>query len=436
MAEALFQSGAWERTILGDGGRKRLAVFWEHVRTLPWNDLQEGDSVDYLYPLTLHGDGAPSYNGESTVILSWASPLCGGGSLGSRMLICAINKSKMLKNTLQAILEHVAESFNKMIRVDGCATGPWRAKWFGLKGDCEFLVWCCEWSRNHLCNLCCPYCMARRDREPLYTATRPGAPWEATVLSEASLQASGEPMTRTSLCKIIGWQHRRAMFDVMHIIHLGILKVFLGGVIILLAEHPHFYGQRQMNSRLGAAFNSFKAWCRRHRVSTSVKKFTEQRLKRTSKVSWPMLPVKASNAKRVLWWLQEETRIAALSPEPMLRLSAVAVYEMCMFLFELDRADIILSQGEADIATQHGQNFVDTFNALCVESARVSAFLFHPIPKVHYFVHQLRELPVERLNLRHLANFQDEDFMGRIARVAKRSHRSTMSSSVLLRLPA
>jgi hypothetical protein len=452
MAAALFAANALENAVLGNRTGAALISFWRHIQRLPWCPLSPHDPPDQCYPITIHGDCAPCYNGESVLILSWSSPLRAGGSLTSKMVICVVNKNRLVDNrTLNRLLELVAWSVNHMIDNRWPAapfgnegdrpyaqpggtplTGNLKARWFGLKGDLEFLRWACRWRRHYNANLCCPFCLAHKYHAPMCTSVQPGAAWERTELDHTAIENSGE-MAGMPLTAVRGWNHRRQMFDLMHVLPLGLLRILAGGVLVLLGEHPNVYGRGDLGANLRVAYQSWRRWCKNHGISTSVRLFTVGRVGRKTQTSWPSLGAKASNMKRVCYWLQNETAAIVVCHDDLFRTAASCLTELCLFWDALDDADIILTAQETNNAVHHGRAFLLLFNRLCTLSRNSRRFLFHPVPKIHYFAHMLKDLQVDSINMRHVSNFQEEDLMGKIVRIARRCHRGRMSWTVLLR---
>jgi hypothetical protein len=313
--------------------------------------------------------------------------------------------------------------------------GDWRARFFGLKGDLEFQQWACCWTKYYNTNACCPFCDANKRRAPLFTDVRPDAAWITTERTHQNIVAANEPMNNHPLTQIHGWNHRRVLFDLMHVVHLGLLKTLLGGVLVLLCSHTLFFGGGDLAANLAAAFTDWRRWCRRNGITTSVRKFTPGRLNRKAATNWPNLSVKASNGKRILWWLQGETANASIGGEQIVVAAAACLHELVAFLGILDAEDLVLGVAAATRAQTHGHQFLSTFNHLCKLSQQQRRYLFHPIPKVHYLHHVIVDLTRSRLNPRHVANFMDEDFMGKVVKISRRCHRSTLSSTTLKRRP-
>ncbi len=159
MMAALYAAGpAFQETLVGQRGGDKLVQLWDHIRDTPWCPLENGDDVSRCVPFTMHGDFAPSYNGESALVVSWASPLVGGGSRGKNLLVTVVAKNRLVPHvTLQQIFAFLVWSFNALIagvwptvpfaseEVPGAGllAGGWKGRWFGLKGDLEFLLLAC-----------------------------------------------------------------------------------------------------------------------------------------------------------------------------------------------------------------------------------------------------------------------------------------------------
>jgi hypothetical protein len=141
--------------------------------------------------------------------------------------------------------------------------------------------------------------------------------------------------------------------------------------------------------------------------------------------------VKAANAKRVLWFLHDQYSLARLGGVADVVLAADTAACLVSFLRELDLCPLLLSVHKAELAYAHGRNFLRHLIRLAksVEDRR----LLRVTPKVHSFDHLLRVMRRHRLNPAKLANFIDEDLQGKLSRIGKRCHRTTVASSILLR---
>lgn len=289
--------------------------------------------------------------------------------------------------------------------------------------------------KHYGANCICFRCKANKTPgQWLYTNFDLDAPWSLDQLT--THEAIDATLDHVPLYRIDGWNHLRVLFDIMHVLHLGVLRQFAGSCVVLLAQHP-MYGDGSEDWKLTKMFENWKAWCKRAQVVTGVRKFTKSRLHWGGE-AYPELHTKASNMKRIIYWLFSELGHAKLTGDPLAQVAFLASRGICGFFDTTDAADIIMTPDETRKAARHGRVFLRSFNAAASIALERNLRLFAVKPKLHYFDHVLRDMDMggqlQRVNPRHLSNFQEEDLMGKIAKVIKKAHRATMSTTALLRL--
>ena len=104
----------------------------------------------------------------------------------------------------------------------------------------------------------------------------------------------------------------------------------------------------------------------------------------------------------------------------------------------MDEADLLMSDGEAtkfyDLVMRHLQThaLLNKRSRLLVGKA-VGRNMWLIMPKHHHLFHAAHRVRTERVNPRAWALFAGEDFVGRVARIARVCHRLTVSQRTLQR---
>ncbi len=103
------------------------------------------------------------------------------------------------------------------------------------------------------------------------------------------------------------------------------------------------------------------------------------------------------------------------------------------FIQICDRADVFMSQEEADDSYKSGYFFLQCYARLAKAAIEENRCLYRLKPKFHYFAHMLRMIRWYRWNPKKFDLFQAEDFMGKIKECVNTCHRSTASSTFIFR---
>ena len=144
---------------------------------------------------------------------------------------------------------------------------------------------------------------------------------------------------------------------------------------------------------------------------------------RASKKHFPCMGgnLKAAHVKVYLRFLADQAyRLCTGTPHSKLR--AVCAWGMAHFLHVLDMSPRILPHGKTEEAVHALQAFLDAYQRLAVEATQAGQCLWKVRPKHHYTVHLGKFLRASRQNPRHTSCFMDEDYVGRVARLAKSCH--------------
>lgn len=248
-----------------------------------------------------------------------------------------------------------------------------------------------------------------------------------------------------------GAQPDRVVHDCMHSQLLGTGKVSNGSAIVYLAESSFWNpfqpsGQYpdalEFSARL--AHKDFLEWKRSLGLNVTQPRFTCARLSRRGRQSYPVLSSKASPGKAVAMWVAARAVEHAQKEgsTEMDQLVATCLKSYSLSLELMDSVGLIMTEAEANKFFNLTLAHLQTFAVLNKRSRAlqgrqaVGKNLWMLIPKHHYLFHCALKVRNERINPRASALFAGEDFVGRISRIARVCHRSTVSERVLLRYRA
>lgn len=288
---AAFAAGGavWESCF---GKSADVAAFWQHVLSTH-DDADWYDDMHVRIPICLHGDGAPCFNGQSIMHFCFSSPLASGDALASRFVVTSIPNSLLVPGvTVQQVLNLIQWSitiaaagrypergFRDEVLKGHRATlacqqisGQWKVAFYGLKGDLEWLRLALGWVQNYNCNLCCPRCRATKNNLAChYTDVREASNWHATMFTEDELNRIA--VTSTPLQRLRCFRHERVLLDLMHVLHLGILKKLLPCLIIILASWRPLYNAGSLEDGLELMWAAWDRWRVQNKISAMAKRF-------------------------------------------------------------------------------------------------------------------------------------------------------------------
>ena len=223
--------------------------------------------------------------------------------------------------------------------------------------------------------------------------------------------------------------------DLLHNLYLGNGKDACGASLVLLVECG-LYGETRPDAEWSLCFKrmflAYQQKMRHHRITTSCPAFSIATCNARGVANFE---AKAAHIKHVFFFVADELSIAAASDcsTAEVDLAAFAMYNLVQFIQVTDRAALILSVDEANAAYKFGRAYLKSYKQLALLALSTGALRWKVRPKCHYLDHSLRDMRKYRWNPRFFACWCDEDYMGRITRLASRCHRSTVTSTALLR---
>ena len=451
-------------------GKCDMETFWaKSIRAGHVDDHVHRDKVtadpSACIPLRVHGDEAPISRAEGVMVLQFTSVLSRLASTLSKFLMLALPMSLIVpKRTLEPLYTALVWSFTILAtgvmpscghdgrvfdtkkkatayrsRAAGdCVMGKYLGIFMQLLGD---LKWIKEEFRlpfHHNVVKCCCKCkgVKRGADGPLAYDYSPDAEWQQHPRTHAEVFGHGD---QSSLVALPGFALLRIMADLMHLGLLGVVQWAVGAILWECVMDLDLWPTDQvlggwkvnMSRKLALAYTDFKEWCRTQGVNTSQPKFTVAKLNMSKLKGSPYFKGKANNTLYVAYWLcSVVTDESHRAPENthLSRCSAM-LWGYCSIFTICREGDLWLTDKEA-VKLEFSREAA-LYNNAALSAERPNRF--PQKPKHHELDHALRESTRSRLNLGHHWAFSDEDFIGRIARLARAVHATSMPYRILSR---
>ena len=455
------------RRRFGTEDDQQLLLYWERMSTEDWfreHPLREQIESNPLkhYPLRLHGDDAEYSKRSKILILNMSGVLCQLQTILSRMLLVCFTMAFMLgAETFEPFYRVLAWNFRCMSTAKHPERNHKNERWAknsiralrAAKDICAgihfiFTQLCGDWkfiketlhiqsySSDGFCfkcfatKACGPLCawMCGCDANWLY-APRSNITF---LLHLASFQSA--------FLDIPGFHIGMLMPDLMHIMLLGMFHWLNGGCLWEMTWHEKHFGdsrgpwQRSANALLAKAFGAFQAFCKDERLTSSHARFTTGQLSLYALQDNPYLKAKAANNLQITRWLAHEAHISYLA-DPTNDHKKVRSIALASFVhvFALCQGKLWLSDGDVDQLEQARYAGLTAYKALCEHSLQEGRNYFPMKPKNHLCDHTLRDSMRTRLSPCSFWCFSDEDFIGRMKKIAQKCHLRSLSLRVLQR---
>lgn len=453
-ASALFARGekAFQQCMLADAD---AAAFWGHMKThsawfqrTPWKDYSR---LDKLIPLSLYGDDVQCYkNSEigTCSIIAWSSDFAYKNHTLQRYFpICVWSEHCSTEHTHEDIMRGVTPRISAMVDgqyIHDWSESGWAFAFSSIQGDLK-------WIRDHYnlfnfsANDCCSLCGAVKSHEdPSWTI----ADFRLTAKHVGSHpDLSSFNAGPSVVFSLPGTGPDRVVHDCMHSQLLGTGKVCNGSGIVYLAESS-FWNPFQpsgtypdaLEFSLRLAHKDFLGWKKSLKLSVTQPRFTPARLSRKGRQSYACLSCKASPSKAVSMWIAQRAiqRASRADASEMDQMVATCLQTYALALQLLDSADLVMTMDEAqrfcNLTLAHLQTYaqLNKRSRALVGRQAVGKNLWILLPKHRHFHCALKVLQ-DRINPRASALFAGEDFVGRVSRIARVCHRSTVSERTLQR---
>jgi hypothetical protein len=330
--------------------------------------------------------------------------------------------------TLQEVLHHFTRFLNALFNDDGLSiAGPWRFAFAGSKGDLEWHWIAYNLPNYYRCNFLCSACLASQvDPVLLYTKHYEGAEWRETMVSNTNflnnLTHGKRKRAIPPLCMIIGWNAMLLLWDIMHILYQGSGNDWISSSLHLLVR-LNFYGGKDDDESLNKAHAACRQWCKSQGIKECIPPFTPSRcgVYALSNKSFGSMDGKAAHIKVLCMFVSHELTLAtSVIEDEELKRAAVCGWGLDTFIRTCQESGMIMTPDQANRAYRSGMVFLQNYCELAYQAAHATPqiFRYKYRPKLHYLEHQLIELRRNRFNPNYCSNFMDEDYIGKIAKLA------------------
>ena len=301
-----------------------------------------------------------------------------------------------------------------------------------LKGDLKFLVQSLNFTRHAGKESVCHRCPATKGNEDMslcYTNISDDALWRS--------EPNDEPMWQTApaLSRLVGFTKKVIVFDLLHILHLGLLRDLAGTAIKLMTKKAsNFYAGSTINKRLHQFTLDLKAWCGEHGIHLSITKIQKPTLGWTAN-SCPVLKAKGADTLAIIRFISFKFQ----SQLPADYQGVVAcTWAAERFVGCLAEASIFLNENERATAHEYGRLFLHSYLSLASDSVTRGAYLFKVRPKLHFFSHMVDDLVAHPSGCRlrnpyYNSTFVEEDWVKHALQIKKRMSYRKACKNILLR---
>ncbi len=456
-------STLFSKVFVGDRGREGLREFWQKSKECAWYQdhpyLELFEAMpEQCVPVKVFGDDGPMTKSQCLNIFQFSSVITKVATMLGRWLTFVFVIGTVF--SCEDIFEVVAWSF-EWLRIGKTPdqdhkkipfpAGSTRAQQAGeliangfkfiltwTVGDLKWLVECFEFQDNYNHDSMCHQCKATKSVGLLcgynYSSE---AGWRfAKRLHLIYMQSIGRDVAIT---KLPGVHIFGIKWDGMRILALGILQWALGAVFFELLQEDFWEAtagpwQQRYASQLVIAYRDFSHWCKSQGLDTSQRQFTLARLcLKTLSTSAPYFKGKAYNTICVAKWVSSLLHADAIAhPDDQHKQArAGCIWGYCEVVDVCRGAGLFLTDEQADEVSKGIQTSLLCHNFLASEAIAKGWLRWVSKPKHHYWQHLGLAAEKERINPCSHWVFQDEDFVGRIIKLAKSCHQLTLVTTVI-----
>ena len=365
-----------------------------------------------------------------------------GHSFTTRFLTSVLPKS-MYKNHaahfdgfVKAAFEDLEQLYYSGLRIHDDRT--LRFIVLGLKGDLPFLVKSGHLTRSFV-NVrkgpenpksrpltgCCWKCAAGSSAVPFEEFTRSPA-WLTTTGPNNELPWTTIAPFLDHVPHVLEDKGAFFKLDLLHIYHLGIGRDFAASSLVVVLDLVY---EGSIPEKLASMNVDLKQYLKSAKKQVHFKLLTRDILGYDSDKSFPAGHWNKAFDTPVLieftgWVLRRYNVI--LNSHRMLQIIASACDAMSRFMHNLLRSGLWMRQAVAADSGEDGLYFLACYGKLARLSFEVRKCRYNMVPKLHCFHHVCLDLIRKSSHLSYLLNplaectFQDEDFVGRVARLSRR----------------
>ena len=238
----------------------------------------------------------------------------------------------------------------------------------------------------------------------------------------------------------------RVLHDCLHSQLLGTGKTVNGSAIIYLAERgywgnfPNGLYQDALAVVLRQAHVHFLNWKKQHRLVVSQPRFTPARLGRKTRMNYPVLSSKGIPSKVMTFWIANccvefASRQRATDLD---RMVSTCLHAYASALRKMDTTGLVLTEEEAESYYQSVNLHLLSYAALHTKSRNARGrdpgrTMWYLLTKHHHYYHHAKVTRRERINPRMSQLLAAEDWVGRLGRIARATHKGNVSRRTLER---
>ena len=352
----------------------------------------------------------------------------------------------VLDGVQAAVADDLRKMFFEGVQIEG---QTFRAAVVGLKGDAKWHVRQGRFFRSymHLGSVrnypICPDCHAGSDGCP-FEETGNSPKWVETFAASLPWHTAGPMETCPFDRSLPSLKYKR---DLLHTFKIGLGRDICGSIIMLLCKIYQFFdwpGDKcNVPARLLRANMRFKMWCRAAKECAHLRGFTKDFMHYRDAKSFPYTNSKGSDTMLLLRWLQVELQLAirkASNNVDILQAALQVCQESCAAFRHVYNHGLWLPRKCMAKLRDHVLKVVRGYSFLAEACLRLNFPAFRYKSTIHSFHHLAVELEIAlQSGARCYPNplifdcSQPEDFIGRVARVARQTHGRTVAIRSLQR---
>lgn len=233
-------------------------------------------------------------------------------------------------------------------------------------------------------------------------------------------EGSPTPFYRVHPAKNIGalWA-----YDLFHTFHLGVARCFLGSCIVLLSE---LESESAVDDRFSSLSSGYISWCKSRKKRSFITKLTKEHIQWPTTTSYPSGGWHKGGLSTVLMeWMQDRYNREGASWNGMLATAGEAAVSANRFFRILYKGEAWLPPEKATEAGELCFDFLKKYASLASTALASGRQLWILQPKHHALHHICLDLLQGgsrgfTLNPLCVSTQQDEDYIGRPSRLARR----------------
>jgi len=471
---ALWRKGlaTFRQILLADNPPAIVLEWWERAMQQPWGSkhpaAEDPSLLDSMYPILFHYDGAEAYSNAEAHIWSMGSVFATGFVFDCKFINLLLMHERIPTKDLQdqahaTICKFYAWSLH--IGQSGIAPSVgfnlepldkgWRGRmageklaggnrfcFGGHKTDRKATAQVHKFRRNHQAAFLCESCLAVRPfacAPPLFTFANfqlgaTCAPWYYTRRTHQDYLQSEQPENLSPWVMVPGWHIGLNIEDLMHNALLGHAGDVICSTVKDLLDHQLLPGRSQ-EEQLQLLGLDFKIWCRAHGLKCPLGLFSASIFGLNSESGFPTLHTKVKAAHcRILLSFISDVAVTLCTGDLHSQLRTSCIWGLADFFYICDHSGRWFTDSEAAEVVAAGSLYLDCYQRLAFKFSQDGCFTYKVRPKHHYFACRiLLNILASHVNPRYVHCFADEDFVGRIARLAKATCSKTVSLRVLQR---